>query len=201
MQTIFQLIGYTAAAIGVSMLLPQVRRILRHPDLQGVSPLAWGLMATGCTLWTMYGIRIEQPVQVFGNVLLVTGALTVTLYAQNEMSARRRAVNVSLALLAAFALGMVLPATLVGFLAFGLGMFSMVPQVATSLRTYRARTVSGVSLPSFGLRILSQLCWLTFAIGTRDMPVVVSAVVALSAALIIVILERIARGGGAVTAR
>lgn len=193
MSAFFELLGYLGAAIGVAMVLPQVQRVLRHPGLGGVAPLSWGLMSVCCLLWILYGVRHEQPVQIFGNILLVAGAVTVCLAAENPVPARRRALLLGVAMATAFAVGMTIPAASVGYVAFGLGLFSMVPQVVASIRTYQARETSGISLPSFGLRVASQACWLTFAIGTHDGPVVVAATVALSTALLVLILERAAR--------
>ena len=76
-------------------------------------------------------------------------------------------------------------------------MFSVWPQVIESVGTYRAGATSAVSVGSMSLRIGSQVCWLTYAIGTSDRAVTLAATMALSTAILIVGLELGARNRGA----
>jgi uncharacterized protein with PQ loop repeat len=77
----------------------------------------------------------------------------------------------------------------VGYLAFALGLVSAWPQVYDSVTTWRSGAASGVSVTTWLIKIVSQLCWLTYALGARDVPVTFSALVALSTACSLVILE------------
>ena len=43
-------LGYLAATLGVIMVVPQILRTVRRPDLGGVSPVAWSLTTLGCGL-------------------------------------------------------------------------------------------------------------------------------------------------------
>jgi uncharacterized protein with PQ loop repeat len=193
---VFVLLGYLGSALGVVMVLPQIVRVLRSPHAGGVSALSWALTATCCLLWFMYGVRTAQPVQLVGNAFLITGAVVIALAVPSMVRAGWRVSGLGLAGAATVALGLALPGQAVGFAAFGLGLFSTWPQVATSVRTFRARSASGVSIGTFALKALSQSCWLLFAIGTRDSAVTVAALMALSTALLVIGLERAARAFG-----
>src|SRR6476646_5638602 len=71
--------GYLGSALGVAMVVPQILRTLRNRALPGVSALSWALTATACTTWLLYGVRTAEVPQIPGNVLLVSGAVTVVL--------------------------------------------------------------------------------------------------------------------------
>ena len=189
----FVLLGYLGAALGVAMVVPQIVRVLRRRGLAGVSPLSWGMTATCCILWFMYGLRANEPVQLPGNALLIAGALVVCLYTQSHVSAPRRAAALGAALLVAALVSLSVPPAAIGYFAFGLGLFSVWPQVFASIKTFRVRATSGVSTSTYGLSFGSQLCWLFFAIGVHDRVVTIAATVALTAAALIVTLELSAR--------
>jgi uncharacterized protein with PQ loop repeat len=189
----FVLLGYLGAALGVAMVVPQIARVLRRPELAGVSPLTWGMTATCCTLWFMYGLRANQPVQLPGNAFLIAGAVAVCLYAQSHNSQTRRAAALGAAILVAVLISLWVPSAAIGYLAFALGLFSVWPQVFASVKTFRVGATSGVSTSTYGLKFVSQLCWLLFAIGTHDRAVTIAATVALAAAALVVTLEVSAR--------
>ena len=73
------------------MVVPQIRRTLRHPTLGGVSPVAWSMTALACMTWLTYGIRTAKMQQIPGNVLLVAGAVVVGLLVPSRASRRRLA--------------------------------------------------------------------------------------------------------------
>ena len=89
------------------------------------------------------------------------------------------------------------PAERVGYVAFVLAMISVWPQVFQSVATYRVGAVSAVSVSSMCLRVGSQVCWLTYAIGTADHTVTLTATLALTAALLVIGFEQGARNRGA----
>lgn len=182
-------LAYLGSAIGVAMVIPQIQRILRNPTMGGVSPWTWAILATSCVLWMTYGVRSGSLPQIPGNVLLVSGAIAIVLLVPAAWSRARRA-----ALLAGVAGTLVLVSTLltpeqVGFLAFGIGVFGMWPQVYETVWARRGMGPSAISISSQGLKLLSQLCWITFALLTLDVPVIVSALMALSTNTIVTTVE------------
>jgi uncharacterized protein with PQ loop repeat len=88
--------------------------------------------------------------------------------------------------LAATALSMIAVSTRlspeqVGFLAFAIGITGMWPQLTETVWQRRGLGPSSLSLSSSALKLVSQTLWLSFAVLTTDVPVIVAAVVTLSA--------------------
>jgi uncharacterized protein with PQ loop repeat len=182
-------LAYLGSAIGVAMVVPQIQRILRNPTMGGVSPWTWAITATSCVLWMTYGLRTSSLPQIPGNILLVSGAVAVVLLVPAAWSRARRA-----ALLVGVALALVLVSTSlapeqVGFLAFGIGVFGMWPQVYETVWARRGMGPSAISLTSQALKLASQLCWITFALLMLDVPVIVSALMALSTNTVVTTVE------------
>jgi len=186
-------LGYLGAALGVIMVVPQIARIVRHPSLPGVSPVSWALTSVACLGWLIYGIRTDAAPQIPGNVLLVSGAIAVVLLVNVPTPRRRRTLLLGAGCAAVVAVTLVIPADSVGYFAFGIGLFSGIPQLVDSIGNWRARITSGVSVSTWALRIGSQACWLAYAVGTSDVAVGISACVMLSNAVAMVVLELTAR--------
>lgn len=185
--------GYLGAALGVAMVVPQIVRIVRHPSLPGVSPASWSLLIFACLLWMTYGLRSGALPQIPGNVLLVSGAVAVVLLIKSPTSRARRGLLLALGAGLLEVTAWVIPPESIGYLAFAIGTISTWPQLYDSVGNWRAHINSGVSLSTWGLRIASQVCWLTYAVGTSDLPVGVGAAVALLTGIAMVALETAAR--------
>lgn len=186
-------LGYLGSLLGVIMVIPQIVRILRHPQLRGVSTLSWALSALACLAWLTYGVRTNSPPQVPGNVLLISGAIAVALLAADNRPRRARAAALGTAAAAVVAVSWLIPAHLVGYVGFSIGLCSTWPQLYDSLGNWRAHANSGVAVSTWVVRLGSQLCWLGYAIRSTDVPVFVSACVSLTLAAILVALETAAR--------
>ncbi len=184
-----QLLAYTGSAIGVAMVVPQIQRILRNPTMGGVSPWTWAITATSCVLWMTYGVRSHSLPQIPGNVLLVSGAVAIVLLVPAAWSRRSRGVLLALVVTALVLASTRLTPEQVGFLAFGIGVCGMWPQVYETAWTRRGMGPSALSLTSSGLKVGSQVCWLSFALLTTDLPVIVSACMALTTNAIVTSVE------------
>lgn len=182
-------LGYLGSLFGVVMVIPQIARVIRHPDRGGVSAFTWGIMTTSGLAWLSYGLRTASLPQVPGNALLVTGASIVTILVPARLSRRSRILRMITAACAVLTLSWTLPAELVGYLGFGIGLFSSLPQVYESVGTYRSGVISGVSVTTWLLRSGSQLCWLGYALLARDIPVLVSAGIGITTSVTLVALE------------
>jgi uncharacterized protein with PQ loop repeat len=185
--------GYLGSGFGVVMVLPQIIRVVRHPSLPGVSPLSWSLTALSCLAWLTYGLRTAAAPQVPGNILLISGAAAVVLLVPADLSRQRRALLLAACASAVLTAAWIVPAQWSGYLGFSVGLFSSWPQLYDSVGNLRARITSGVSVTTWALRIAAQLCWLTYAIGTTDVPVMISASVGLASSSALVVLESVAR--------
>jgi uncharacterized protein with PQ loop repeat len=182
-------LAYTGATLGVAMVVPQIARIVRHPHLQGVSPLSWGLTALACMTWLTYGVRTANPPQIPGNVLLVSGAVMVVMLVPSPTPRRRRGLALAGAAALVLLVATLVPAGWVGYLALGVGLVSAWPQVYDSVEAWRSPAASGVSIATWSIKVVSQSCWLAYAVLTGQLPVVISASVALTTALTLVAVE------------
>lgn len=185
--------GYIGSVIGVVMVVPQIVRILRYPTLTGVSPSSWAITTVACLTWLTYGIRTSSMPQIPGNILLIAGAVAVVLLAPAEISRRKRAALLLLASAAVLAIAWLVPAHVTGYVAFVVGLGANWPQLYDSVGNWKAGINSGVSVTTWVLRVASQVCWLTYAVLTGDVPVAVSAGLLLSTAALLVVLEVAAR--------
>jgi uncharacterized protein with PQ loop repeat len=183
-----QAAGYLGSVLGVGMVLPQIGRTLRDRSLPGVSALSWSLTAVACTAWLLYGIRARELPQIPGNVLLVGGAVLVALLVPNRVPAGMRAARLLAAGAAVALIAVWAPTTALGLLAFGIGLFSSLPQLVTSLRR-PADEPSSLSVSAWLLRCGSQVLWLFYAIVVHDLPVTISATVSFSSAVLILAVE------------
>ncbi len=156
------------------MVIPQIARTYRNRALGGVSVLSWALSGLSSFTWLLYGIRAAELPQIPGNVLTVSGTVVIALAVPSAIGRSRRAVAIALPGLALVALATVLPPTALGFVAFGLGIVSMLPQTLRSLRR-TAGEVSAVSIPTWVLFGVSQVCWLSYALVVHDLVVTISA--------------------------
>jgi len=182
-------LAYAGSAIGVAMVVPQILRIVRNPGLGGVSPWTWAITAVSCSIWMFYGFRVGSFPQIPGNVFLISGAVAIVLLVPAAWSRRARAAGLVAVTAALLAVGSVLEPETVGFLAFGIGLLGMWPQVFETVWLRRGMGPSALSLTTQGLKVGSQLLWLSFAILSGDMPVLVSAIVALSTNAVVTTVE------------
>jgi uncharacterized protein with PQ loop repeat len=155
------------------MLVPQIARTYRNRALIGVSALTWALTAMSCLTWLLYGVRADEIPQIPGNVLTVAGAVVIVLAVPSSTGRAARTGWLLLAAAVLVALATVLPPTALGFVAFGIGMVSTLPQIARSLLGAGG---DAVSIPTWVLYGVAQLCWLAFAVIHRDLVVTISAV-------------------------
>ena len=182
-------LAYVGATLGVVMVVPQIIRTVRHPQLPGVSALSWALVALACSAWLTYGIRTGTIPQIPGNMLLVSGAWAIVLLVPHPASRARRALVLGTATAALVTVACGLPATAGGYLAFAIGLTAVWPQLVESVQRRRSGAPSGLSLTTWSLRAISQTCWLSYAVLAVDLPVAFSAGVALSTTAFITSLE------------
>jgi len=174
-------LAYVASAVGVAVVAPQIQRIVRHPQLSGVSPWTWSITVVACSLWVTYGVRTGSVPQVPGNILLISGAVAIVLLVPARWSRPRRAGVLAATALSMIAVSTRLSPEQVGFLAFAIGITGMWPQLTETVWQRRGLGPSSLSLSSSALKLVSQTLWLSFAVLTTDVPVIVAAVVTLSA--------------------
>src|SRR5690242_13242646 len=67
--SVAELVGWTATATLAAMGLPQLVRIARTRDVEGLSLVAWQAMLVSNVSWAAHGLHIGQMPQVAANVL------------------------------------------------------------------------------------------------------------------------------------
>ncbi|MFC6239139.1 PQ-loop domain-containing transporter [Longivirga aurantiaca] len=188
-------LAYLGSAIGVAMVIPQILRIVRHPHMGGVSPWTWAITVVSCTTWIAYGVRTGSMPQIPGNILLVSGAVAIVLLVPAAWSRAVRAVGLALTTVAMVLVSTLLEPEVAGFFALAIGLTGMWPQVFETVWLRRGMGPSAISLTSQLLKVVSQLCWLAFAVLTLDVPVLVAAIMTLSTNFVITGVEMARRRG------
>lgn len=193
MHTFALVLAYAAAAVVVATVVPQLVRTVRHPQLSGVSPISWTLMAASSLSWLAYGLLTATPFQIPGNVLLCSGSVALVLLVPSGWSRRSRAVVVGGALVAVVVAAVTLPPSIVGYIGFALGLVASWPQLVDSYASWRAGAESGVSVGAWVARLVSGAGWLAYALILHDIPVLVASIVGLVTTVAVLGLETSAR--------
>jgi uncharacterized protein with PQ loop repeat len=180
--------GYLGAALGMGMVVPQIARTLRNRAMPGVSALSWSLTAISCSTWLLYGVRARELPQIPGNVVIVSGAILIALLVPSATTLKTRAVRLGALLAAVGCVAAVAPPTMLGLLAFAIGLVSSWPQLITSL-TRPVHVPSAVSISAWLMRCASQAAWLFYALVLNDLAVTIAATVTLTSALVILAVE------------
>lgn len=77
---ITEIVGYSAAVIGTSLMLPQVIKSLRTKEVGDISFAMLVLYFLNCLLWATYGILIYAiPVIICNVIALVISVVQITL--------------------------------------------------------------------------------------------------------------------------
>ena len=89
METLANLIGYTAAVVGIFLMLPQVVKSWRTKRVEDLSLGMTILYFLNCFLWLLYGLLISSfPMIVANSAALVISIIQVVLkvkYAQKPV--------------------------------------------------------------------------------------------------------------------
>lgn len=181
--------GYIGAALSVGMVVPQLVRTLRNPQLAGVSAASWTITMTACFTWLVYGIKAQVLPQIPGNVLIFPGAATIALAAPARLTVARRAAVLAAAVAAVIVSGTFVRPEDLGFMAFGISLVAAFPQTVTSLVRWRSGCQSAVSIPAWAMRGGSQAFWLTYGLALHNGPIMVAAAVTLVSAVVLIAAE------------
>lgn len=186
-------LAYLGALLSFAMVVPQLVRTIRHPDLPGVSPSSWAITAIACLSWLIYGLRADVLPQVPGNVLLIIGSVALVLLVPSAWSKRRRAVLLGAIGLVIVVASLVIAPVAVGYLAFGIGLFAGWPQLVDSFENWRSGIESGVSLPTWWVKLAATASWLAYSVITMDLPVLIASVLGAATIIAVFMLEASAR--------
>jgi MtN3 and saliva related transmembrane protein len=184
--------GYAGAALMTAMSLPQIARIVRDRSAAGVSLLTWTIFALSGTSWLAYGLILQAPAIIVGNVTFIATTVPVVIL----LLRRQRAWPLPAAVLVpvfAVALGVsvlsLLPGAVSSSLGVVCGILTTVPQLLESISRRRAGAVSEVSLATLFLLLAGQSLWLTYGLTRPDLPMIVTNVVAVTVTTSLIAVE------------
>lgn len=90
MELLTQIIGFLAAAVGTSLMLPQVVKTIRTQKADDLSLLMLALYFVNCLLWLTYGLLIKAwPLVTCNFIALVISIIQLILkfkYKQKELA-------------------------------------------------------------------------------------------------------------------
>ena len=181
--TAAQILGAAAAGSSLLFVWPQVVRLARTGDVDGVSVPATLWAMVGYLLWVAYALPEGLPFVLLANAQAVAGFGIVV-----ALTARRRAVptrvwqgaGVGLVIIAILAYGA--PPGLVGLLAIVAGASGFVPQTVVAVRD---ADLSGLSMTTYLLIGLSSTVWAAYGIAEANAILVAPTLVILPCSLII----------------
>ncbi|MGC3993619.1 MAG: PQ-loop repeat-containing protein [Propionicimonas sp.] len=169
------LFGWAGTVTGVLLGLPQLVRLLRTRNVDGLSVIAWQAMLAVNLGWTVHGLRIGQPPQWITSVLSL--AATVPILILLARALQRRLLPV---LLPGIAFAAVMVAVDIWWGSAAYGVIAIIPAVISnigqSVELVRAPHVQGVSVLFLILAVANQALWLTWAILVRDPGTIIAAV-------------------------
>ncbi|MGE0878956.1 MAG: PQ-loop domain-containing transporter [Acidimicrobiia bacterium] len=165
-------LGPICTALSVGFVWPQVIRIYRLDSVEGLSPYGTMQGLTGCALWTAYGIN-----KGIGPIIISNGAIGAAMVMIAAAQVRHKALSVRRLAVLALVVGAVIAVTLSisvtleGSIAIVVGVTSMIPQ---ALYVTRTEDLSALSLPMYGLVLLSVLLWTAYALVLGDTQIIIT---------------------------
>ena len=173
--TFFDILGWVAAAFGMSGSVPQILRLRRTRTSAGLSTRMWQFSAAATFAWTMHGFLVGAVQMQVPNIVCTVLSLGILAFIVRDRGERflPRLVLPTVLGLALFGLdlwlGPVVFGTLVALpLVFG--------QISQLLFMRRSADLSGVSVPTLAVNVLVQALWLTWGIGVGDAAILVCSV-------------------------
>ena len=181
--TAAQILGALAAGSSLLFVWPQVVRLIRTRDIDGVSVPATLWAMVGYVLWVAYGLPERLAFVVIANAQAVVGFALVVLLCNRQQRVSRtvwQGAGCGAVMVLIVAVG--LPSPAVGALAIVAGASGFVPQAIVAVRD---PDLSGLSLSTYLLIALSSTVWAAYGVAEGDPILVAPTVLILPCALLI----------------
>lgn len=185
-------LAYAGSVLMTAMSLPQIARILRDRSAAGVSLLTWVIFALSGASWFAYGLLVQAPGIIVGNIPFLCTTLPVVmllLVRQRGWSSAPAIAAPVLVAAAAIVLLLQLPSAVSGGIGVACGLLTTVPQLIESLSRRRAGLPSEVSLATLGLLLTGQVLWLSYGLFRPDVPIILTNVVAVFVTVSLLVVE------------
>lgn len=189
--------SYAAAALSCTIAVPQIARLVRTRQTDGVSAVSWEVNTISAVAWLTYGLRTVQGAQVLANGCAVLGGLAVLWLVLPAGSDRQRRLSrfaAAAALVGAAVL--LLPMTWLTLPLAATGLLARVPQLRASASTWWNRRPSGVAASAWALSVTCTALWCLTGLVTGQVAVAWSSAIACAAAALILSAECWPRPGG-----
>jgi len=82
------LVGWTATAVGTVLGIPQLVRLARTRNVEGLSLVGWQAILAINLGWTAHGIRIGQPPQIVASAFSLVATLPILYMLARELGRR-----------------------------------------------------------------------------------------------------------------
>ncbi len=194
----YELLGLVSGALGLSVAVPQLVRVLRADSHEGVSILTWIISLGNFAIWGAYGLRYDSPSQLVTNALacVLTVALVFVLVRQARGAVW--AAVVAGGTVAGFAsVGYFTPVWLMTGVLFSMVASGKVPQMVASVRSYARRRRTVVSKTTYVLMLASSFGWITYGSLTGLWHNIVASSFTVFASVFILFFETRTRDGDA----
>ena len=185
-------LAYAGSVLMTSMSLPQIARIIRDRSADGVSLLTWLIFALSGASWFAYGLILQAPGIIVGNVpfIITTVPVVVLLLRRQRGWSWPAAVAAPvLGVTVAVVSLLQLPSAVSGGIGVACGLLTTVPQLRESLRRRREGQPSEVAMGTLVLLLAGQCLWLSYGIFRPDIPIMLTNIVAVSVTICLVIVE------------
>jgi uncharacterized protein with PQ loop repeat len=174
--TTVEAIGWVATLTGTLLGLPQVLRLARTHDVEGLSLPAWQALLAVNLAWTQHGLRIGQAPQVLTSVLSLCSTVPILIMLARALS--RPPLRAMLPGLTAAAAMIAIDRTM-GTAAYG--AVAIIPAILANsgqtIELVRAHRTTGVSPLFLILATVNQALWLTWALLISDAGTIITAAV------------------------
>ena len=185
-----EVVGFIAGGIGMFFGLPQALRVRRLGHGRGVSLISWLLLFGTATSWGAYGLDIKSPSVLLTNIgaALVNASVIMAIMKNNLKSIVLLSVYAS----ALSALILNLPSAIVSTILI-LVIFAQTPQIVKSYKNLHAGADTAVSISGLSVSSLSIALWFVYALRADVSLILLSASIAVSLNLSIIVLELIGK--------
>jgi uncharacterized protein with PQ loop repeat len=182
--------GAAAVVSSLAFVWPQVVRLLRTRDPQGISALSALWAMGGFSLWTAYGLdRHLYPIVIANGQALIGFAIVLVLrclWGDPVRSVRTIATAEAITIVVYASTA---SSTAVGIAAILVGATSFLPQAYVALR---ALDVAGVSAATYTLLTLSASLWILYGVLRRDALIIAPNLLIVPTAALIAVRARLA---------
>ncbi|MGV8910883.1 MAG: SemiSWEET family sugar transporter [Propionicimonas sp.] len=168
------MVGWVAAFVGTVLGLPQMVRLARTRNIEGLSLPAWQVILGLNIGWTSHGVILGQLNLIIPNVLGLASTLPILFLMSRELGRPLPKVLVPGILLG---IGMIATDVIFGTAVFGLVALwpAFFANVGQTLELIRSPRVAGVS-PFFLIAgVLNQALWLWWGVLVNDAGTMITA--------------------------